>query len=430
MVFKPLKALNLKKIDALIVIILIVVAGLVLVQAGYISPSIEQVIQPTGEQAPEDEEPIEVQQPQPPESIIPGYMRAVAPEDEGVHFDKISVCREWWYYTAVFDDSSDLAGWVLSVSFNHMARSDLIGTSKPDLLVVTLTGPDGEQYGGMINKERGFGILKQPTLQAKTPGVGLTFEDSWAEGEAPEWFIHIEDNEIDTNHEIIIDLRYFAPFDPLWTIGENAFDKTRRNLASYTFLGCQVSGTIKIDGTEHHVNGTGHHEHTWSPNIVTKGLINGWDWGYFQLENGWNVYYTTYYPTPQYISTKTTEMNPFGTIIITTNDGKTVTSFSDVNPEITESDDEIFTFVNMPLEILINSKPGLTQPILSTYNLDFNLDISVDNTYEKVWKFPTYVGMNVGRSVASGTLSWSDDDGEHELELDGIGVLWSMRALL
>ncbi len=431
MVFSPLKALNLKKIDALIVIVLIVIAGLVLVQAGYISPSIEHVIQPPADEGAEKEEkPIVPPQPLPPESIIPGYMRAVSPEDEGVHYDKFSVCREWWYYTAVFDDGSDLAGWVLSVSFNHMARSDLIGTSKPDLLVVTLNGPDGQEYGGMINKERGFGILKQPTLQAKTPGVSITYEDSWAEGEAPEWFIHIEDKEIDTNHDITIDLRFFAPYDPLWTIGENAFDKTARNLASYTFLGCNVTGTIQIDNAVHEVSGVGHHEHTWSPGIVTKGLINGWDWSYIKLDNGWNVYYTTYYPTPQYISTKTPEINPYGTMIITTNDGQTITSFSDVNPEITVSDDEIFTFVNMPLEIVINANPGITQPLLATYDISFNIDISADNMYEQVWKFPTYVGMNVGRSMVSGTLTWTDDEGDHEIDVQGIGTLWSMRALL
>lgn len=430
MPFKPARFLQLKKIDVIIVIVLIVIAGLVLSKTSYISPTIEKVIQPStdteGQEEPEPEpEPIV-----PPESIIPGYMRAVSPEDEGLHFDKISVCREWWYYTAVFGEESELAGWVVSISFNHMARSDLLGTQKPDLFVLTLHGPDGEEYGGMINKERGFGIFQQPTLQAKTPGVSVSFENSWAEGEAPEWFVHAEDSDIDKHHEIIINLRFFAPNDPIWTIGDRAFEKTKSNLASYVFLGCNVTGTVEIDGQEYSVQGAGHHEHAWSPNIVTKGLINGWDWSTMVLDNGWTLYYSTYYPTPQYASTKTVDLNPFGTLILTTSDGETLTSFNDVNPEITESADEIFTFVKMPMKINIDGRPGVVQPLLGSYDITVTLDISIDNTFENIWKFPTYVGMNVGRSTVKGTISWTDDDGQHTESFSGIGTSWNMRAFL
>lgn len=430
MISSPIKSLNISKIDAIIVVVLIVIAGLVLARSGYISPTIEDFIQPSSEQQIEEpEEPI-IEPITPPESIIPGYMRSVSPDDEGLHYDKISVCREWWYYSAVFDESSDLAGWAVSISFNHMARSDLLGTSKPDMLVVTLHGPNGEEYGGIINKERGLGILQQPTLQAKTPGVSVTFEDSWVEGEAPEWFIHVVDNDIDQNHEIVMDLRFFAPFDPLWTIGEKAFDKTNRNLASYVYTGCNVTGSVSIDGEKYTVQGIGHHEHTWSPNIVNKGVINGWDWTHMTLDNGWNIYFSTYYNTPQYFSTKTPNVNFFGSLIITTNKGETVTALANINPEIIESDEEIFTFVSMPLEIHISARPGVVQPLLSTYDMSLNIDISLENTYEKIWKFPTYVGMNVGRNSVTGTLTWNDDDGEQTIDLSGIGTMWSMRAFL
>lgn len=428
MSYKPRLKNKIKKIDAIIVIILIIIAGFVLVKVGYISPFEEDIFDHEEEE--EIVTPIEPPPEIPPESITMGFMRAVSPEDEGVHFDKINICREWWYFSAIFDENSDLSEWVVSISFNHMARGDLIGTQKPDMLVITLHGPNGEEYGGIINKERGLGLIKQPTLNANSPGVNVRYEDSWAEGQSPEWHVHAEDNEIDSNHDIIIDLNYFAPFEPVWTIGDKAFENIDSNLASYMFIGCEVEGKIMIDGKEYNVNGTGHHEHTWSPNLVTRGLINGWDWSYITLENGWNIYYVNYYPTPQFVSSLTSKINPYGSFIITTDEGNTITILDNINPEITKSDDEIFPFVRMPLDININAKAGLAQPLLSTYNIEINIDIISENTYDKIWKFPTYVGMLIGRSSVIGTIEWTDNEGFHEIELDGIGSQWSMRALL
>jgi hypothetical protein len=420
--------LKIKKIDAIIVVVLIIIAGLVLFKVGYIFPIKDDIIET--EPDIDDIEPTPTAIPTPPETITLGYMRAVSPEDEGVHFDKINICREWWYFSAIFNENSDLNGWVLSISFNHMARGDLIGTSKPDMLVITLHGPNGEEYGGIINKERGFGIIKQPTLKANSPGVNVRYDDSWAEGESPEWHVHVEDNEIDNNHDIVIDLTYFAPFEPIWTVGDKAFEISNSNLASYIFTGCRVNGKVIIDNQEYLVNGTGHHEHSWSPHIVSRGLINGWDWSHIILDNGWNIYYSNYYPTPQFVSSLSSKLNPYGSLIITTDEGKTITILDNINPEITKSNDEIFPFVKIPLEIDINAKAGLSQPLLSTYNIEFNIKIKSENSYEKIWKFPTYVGMSVGRSTITGTIAWTDNEGNHELDLSGIGTQWSMRALL
>jgi hypothetical protein len=38
--------------------------------------------------------------------------------------------------------------------------------------------------------------------------------------------------------------------------------------------------------------------------------------------------------------------------------------------------------------------------------------------------------MSIGRSSIIGTIEWTDNEGFHEIELDGIGSQWSMRALL
>ena len=121
-----------KKIDAIIIAILIIVAGLFLYKAGYID-----TIPPDDEPPPDngnDTSP-EPKIPTPPTSFIPSFRRDVSPEDEGVHYDKIRITREWWYYSSVFNaEDSELKDWCVAISFNHMARGDLIGTTKPDLL--------------------------------------------------------------------------------------------------------------------------------------------------------------------------------------------------------------------------------------------------------------------------------------------------------
>ena len=425
---------RLKKIDALIVIILLVVAGLVLHKVGYVELPL-----PIDDVTPPDDvnvTPPPPEIPTPTTSFIPSYRRDVSPEDEGVHFDRIRICREWWYYSAVFDTESELEGWSVAISFNHMARGDLLGTLKPDLLVVTLFGPDGETYGGMVNKKRSLGILTPGTLIASSPGVNVEFEDSWAEGEYPTWHVHAEDQEIDSSHDIIIDLDYRTDSLPVWTIGNRAFDKSKSTIASYMFIGCDVSGMIIIDGDEYTVNGTGYHEHAWTPNIVTRGSLNGWDWFHITLDNGWHLYASNYYPTPQALSTLTSRLNPFGTVFITTDKGDTLTELRNVDVKITRADTNIFPFVKMPSAFAMEAKPSInpiyaiSQSFLYGTNMKLTTDITVENEYNKIWKFPTYVGMKMSRCSVNGTVAWSDNEGDHEASLDGFGVSWSMRAFL
>ena len=80
---------KINKIDAIIVVTLIVIAGVVLTKAGYIYPTQEKI--PTSQP--------DVPLPPPPPPTPPvslsseyiGFMRAISPEDEGVHFDQISI---------------------------------------------------------------------------------------------------------------------------------------------------------------------------------------------------------------------------------------------------------------------------------------------------------------------------------------------------
>ena len=130
--------------------------------------------------------------PELPYSILLPNEKDVSPQDEGVHFKSIINTREWWYFTVVFSNDCELPGWVATIGFCHLAWGDLKLTLKPDLIVVTLQSPNGEKYGGMLNKKRGgiLGLIGSLTLDAKTPGVDIKYGKSWAKGGSPQWHVH------------------------------------------------------------------------------------------------------------------------------------------------------------------------------------------------------------------------------------------------
>ena len=277
-----------------------------------------------------------------------------------MHFNELRISREWWYFNAVFNDSSSqLKDWSIAVSFNHMARGDLLGTNKPDLLVVSVLGNNSETYGGMTNKEHYLGILKEGTLIAGSPGVKIQFEDSWAEGSYPRWHVHAEDSDIDTAHEIVVDFDYTARSLPVWVLGSRAFDKSESEVANYVLLGCDVSGTVTIDGQTYTVKGTGSHEHSWTPNAITRLAIGGWDWFSLTLDNGWNIYAANYLPSPQTVSGALSKLDPFGTLLITTYRGETITELKDVNLKITKKDEKVFPLVKLPPAFSIKADPSI-----------------------------------------------------------------------
>ena len=366
-----------------------------------------------------------------PESPTLYNERTVDPEDEGPHYTKLMINREWWYYTVVFDSDSELPGWTLTVSFNHMARNDLFW-EKPDLLIVVLHSPDGKEYGGIVERKRPllgeYSFLKEPVLQASSSSKGfkVTFEDSYIQGKAPDWHVHVEGEDIDPKHDLVIDLQYFAPSPPIWIYSNKVVDKSRGSIASYIFTGCTVTGTVEIDRLPFKVKGVGHHEHTWVSSLITKGLIRGWDWCHITLDNGWNIYYSNYYFTPQFKSIETIKINPFASLIITTDKGETITRLGNVEVEILNSD-KIFLSLNIPVETGVTAKTGPSQLLLQPYEINLVLNIKADNTYDHLWKRFVHVGMKIGRCTVYGEITWSDEDGDHDIDLNGVGTIWNMR---
>ena len=427
-----------KKIDTIIIVVLVVATTLFLVKADYISTILPNVhTSPPGKNN-TTVTPLPLEQvPAPPTSLVPAYRRDVSAEDEGVHFNELRISREWWYFNAVFTDgSSQLKDWAVAVSFNHMARGDLLGTNKPDLLVVSILGNNSETYGGMVNKEHHLGILKDGTLIAGTPGVKVEFEDCWAEGSYPRWHVHVQNADVGETHDIEIDLDYTARSLPVWALGSHVIEKSDSEIANYVVLGCDVSGTVTIDGKTYTVKGTGSHEHSWTPNAIRKLFIGGWDWFSLTLDNGWSIYAANYLPSPQAVSGALSSLDPFGTLLISTDGGETITELKDVNLKITQKDEKVFPLVRLPSEFSIKADPSInplyliSQSLLYGTKTSLSGDISITHATNHIWKFPTYVGMKIGYCIIDGTVSWTDDDGDHQVPIHGIGVSWNMRALL
>ena len=84
----------------------------------------------------------------------------------------------------------------------------------------------------------------------------------------------------------------------------------------------------------------------------------------------------------------------------------------------------------MPITLSLSAKPHFYQILVKPAEIKLKVDITIENSYDKVWKFPTYMGMKIGLSSVRGDISWLDEDGDYSIPLTGWGTSWSMRALL
>jgi predicted secreted hydrolase len=314
-----------------------------------------------------------------------------------------------------------------------MARNDLYYLY-PDILFVALHGPDGEEYGGILERERpllgDYSFIRDPVLQASYSDdmFRVSFEKSYAQGQEPNWHVHIEGDDIDEeDHKILMDLQFYAPSSPLWIHSNRPIQNSKANIASYVFIGCDVTGTVEIDGFSYNVEGVGHHEHSWASGVITKTLIRGWDWCHMKMDNGWNIYYSNYYFLPQVKLTKETKINPLSTLLVTTDQGEKITILDDMEISILQSD-KIFPFLNIPVDTQISATSSTTQILMKTFKIHLDLNIKAENTLDHKWQRLAYVGMKIGRSIVSGTITWTDNNGDHNVELNGITTIWNMRS--
>jgi predicted secreted hydrolase len=417
-----------KKIDALFIAIIILIAGLFFYKIGFTGEK-KEGFEDRGA-LPGEEEKFDLQ-PLPPPSIIVPSRRVVEPVDEGAHFkSKLSVCREWWFFTAIFNNkSSELRNWSLTVGFSHMAYGDIFGKLKPDLFLLSLNDDKGNSYGGIINKERLF----KKTLEASGPGVNLKYDKNWAEGSYPYWHVHVEDEEVDSEHEIIIDLDYIAQSLPLWTVMDRfkLENMPKSNIAHYMIPSCNVEGIVILDGEPYKVSGVGYYEHSWTPFYVRRGItpgirLNGWDTFYIHFDNGWDMYLHKVYPAPQFISSKRAKLNPIGCIILSYNSGEKITEFRTFQMKPTGLERKIL-FVKMPSGFTVSASKKFNI-ILDKVDIKLDLKIDLLGICEKIWKFPSYIGMRAGSADVTGSISWFDGENEISTDLNGIATFWTVRA--
>lgn len=330
-----------------------------------------------------------------PEPTPPGTNRLIdsgrhilLTEDEGFHKGSR---REWWYFNVFFNDpESDLQGYSLVITFNQMKFFD-IRFLRPDNLFILLFDDSGKSYEfSTLNQRRG-------TLKATTPGVGVTFQNSWVKGVFPTWQIHAVNDE----KGFVVDLEFTADFLPVWVEGRSA----NLPIASFVTGGdyyiprCKVTGNMTWDGNQHNVAGIGYHDHVWQ-SVVPRWVSNGWDWANLHFDNGWEMYVSKFYlRTPTKLS--------FSSIIVSPN-----------NRNITEFDHFDVTYVETatPKGLPFMHYPKIMHVEAERAGMVLKLDIVVYNTNVKVWKLAR-TGMFEGPCYATGTFSW---DG-HTVELNGYG---------
>jgi hypothetical protein len=410
-----------KKIDVVLVVAILIIATVFFYKLGYL-----ESYQPEKGLVDEDTEiSPEPETPEPPESftsffpLIKRERTVIEPVDEGAHFSKLFINREWWIFTAFFDGkNSELENWSITIGFAHLAYGDILGRLKPDLFFVSLHDDNGQSYGGFVNEKRG-------ALDARKSTLNIKFGDSWAEGQLPFWHVHAEDGDIDKNHQIVVDLDYEA-ISPIRNRLMRNIEKS--HIEQYLVPGCIVQGNILLDGKEYVVNGTGMHEHSWTPFYMHKGVVpprlNGWDTLYIHLDNGWSMYVHKTFLAPQSLFSK--RIGPEIGWVFITPDGEHFTEFRCFTMRHLQTEKKLF-LVREPTMFRVSSQK-ICDAFLNNINLKLDITIEKTTTSEKLWRFPSSLGMWAGEYNVGGSLSWSENEEDFNVDLNGHATSWVVSA--
>lgn len=310
------------------------------------------------------------------------------PDDEGAHK---SSRREWWYFNVFFNEpGSDLPNWSMIVSFNKMALND-IRFLKRDNLFLILYDNTGESYNyGTLDQQRGV-------LQADGPGVDVTFENSWAKGEYPNWQVHTENAE----NGFIADLDFTADFLPVWVLGRSPnLPRAKDFSGSYYIPRCIVKGNVTFNGDTYSVSGIGYHDHMWET-LTRRFITNGWEWLNIHFDNGWEIYLSKF--------NFRSLLNRYAASLVLSPDNRNMVEFNKFSIEYIET--------ATPPELPLMKHPLKIRVKATRDDMVLNMDIEIYNTCDIVWKLAR-TGIFEGPCSVSGTFSWSG----HSVELNGYGM--------
>lgn len=209
----------------------------------------------------------------------------IGTNDERPHINEIYTMREWWYYNAFFNhQESELKNWSIILSISNFPNFSFTK--------ILLYDNKNNNYGDAYFK------LKEETKIIES-NVNVNCDKSFIKGVYPKWNVHFENIGMD-NKRIVADLEYKATKQPVWILKNTGHDISTSILGYYFIMNCDVEGTVIIDNTKYKVKGVGYHDHTWSPihkkrdkildkkDAKRRGLV--WDWIYFHLDDGWNIF--------------------------------------------------------------------------------------------------------------------------------------------
>lgn len=310
------------------------------------------------------------------------------PEDEGPH---PASRREWWYFNVFFNQpGTQLENYSMIISFNKMSLNDLRFVKRDNLFVILYDDDGGNQDFSSLDNVRG-------TLQANGPGVDVVFKDSWARGSYPEWDVYVVDNEKGFEAK----LNFVADFLPTWVLGRSSNLPRAGNFAgNYYIARCIVTGTVKLDGVEYEVAGTGYHDHLWET-LTRRFVTRGWDWYNIHFDNGWEIYLSQfYYRLP---------LNRAAPALIISPDNRNMVEFNKFTiTHVETASPEGNPLMKYPLKVRVEAQRD---------DMKLVLDIEHVNICDIVWRFAR-IGMFEGPVSVSGTFSWAG----YTVDLEGYGM--------